>query len=108
MKNIAKTVIAFLVMGLVLFIGTIAVIYGIKEQKEKARFSKDISWKNEKQSEMVCKNEKIIRKFITDTSYARGVRAYSLHIALDNKNELEVSLEQFEKAKEGNECRTIF
>ena len=108
MKNKAKTIIAFLIMGLVLFIGIIAVIYGIKEQKEKAKFSKDISWKNEKQSEMVCKNEKIIRKFITDSPYARGARAYSLHVVLDNNNELEVSLEQFEKAKEGNECRTIF
>ena len=64
MKNTAKTVIAFLIMGLVLFIGIIAVIYGIKEQKKKARFSKDISWKNEKQSEMVCKNEKIVQKKI--------------------------------------------
>lgn len=108
MKNKAKTIIAFLIMGLALFIGIIAVIYGIKEQKEKAKFSKDISWKNEKQSEMVCKNEKIIRKFITDSPYARGARAYSLHVVLDNNNELEVSLEQFEKATEGNECRTIF
>lgn len=64
MKNIAKTIIAFLIMGLVLFIGIIAVIFGIKEQKEKARFSKDISWKNEKQSEAVCKNEKIVQKNI--------------------------------------------
>ena len=108
MKNIAKTIIAFLIMDLALFIGIIAVIYGIKEQKEKSKFSKDISWKNEKQSEMVCKNEKIIRKFITDSPYARGARAYSLYIVLENGNELEVSLEQFEKAKEGNECRTIF
>ena len=60
MKNIAKTIFAFFLIGFALFIGIIAVIYGIKEQKEKARFSKDISWKNEKQSEMVCKNEKIL------------------------------------------------
>lgn len=108
MKNTAKTVIAFLIMGLVLFIGIIAVIYGIKEQKKKARFSKDISWKNEKQSEMVCKNEKIVQKKIKYSPYSRGARAYSLYIALDNGKELEVSLEQFEKAKESNECRTIF
>lgn len=37
MKNKAKTIIAFLIMGLALFIGIIAVIYGIKEQKEKAK-----------------------------------------------------------------------
>ena len=108
MKNITKTIIAFLVMGLALFIGIIAVIYGIKEQKEKAKFSKDISWKNEKQSEMVCKKEKIVRKIIRYSTYSRGARAYSLYIALDNGNELEVNLEQFEKATEGNECRTIF
>ena len=33
MKNIAKTIIAFLIMGLALFIGTIAVIFGIKKWK---------------------------------------------------------------------------
>lgn len=108
MKNIAKTIIAFIITDLALFIGIIAVIYGIKEQKEKARFSKDISWKNRKQSEMVCKKEKIVRKFITDSPWSRGARAYSLHVAHNNGNELEISLEQFEKAKEGNECRTIF
>ena len=108
MKNIAKTIIAFLIMGLALFIGIIAVIYGIKEQKEKARFSKNVSWKNEKQSEMVCKNEKIVQKVIRYSPYSRGARTYSLFVVLDNGNELEVSLEQFEKAKEGNECRTIF
>ena len=97
MKNIAKTIIAFLIMGLALFIGIIGVIFGIKEQKEKARFSKDISWKNEKQSEAVCKKEKIVQKNIKYSPYSRGARAYSLYIALDNGNELEVSLEQFEK-----------
>lgn len=108
MKNIAKTIFAFFLIGFALFIGIIAVIYGIKEQKEKARFSKNISWKNEKQSEMVCKNQKIVQKFITDSPYARGARAYSLYIVLENGDQLEVNLEQFEKAKEGNECRTIF
>lgn len=108
MKNIAKTILVFFLMVLAIFIGIMAVIYGIKEQKEKARFSKNVSWKNKKQSEMVCKNEKIVQKFITDSPYSRGARAYSLYIVLDNGNELEVSLEQFEKAKEGNECRTIF
>lgn len=108
MKNKAKTIIAFLIMGLVLFIGIIAVIFGIKEQKEKAKFSKDISWKNEKQSEAVCKSEKIVQKVIRYSPYSRGKTTYSLFIALENGDELEVSLEQFEKAKEGNECRTIF
>ena len=48
MKNKVKTIIAFLIMGLALFIGVIAVIYGIKEQKEKAKFSKNMTNKNEK------------------------------------------------------------
>ena len=108
MKNIAKTIFAVFLIGFALFIGIIAVIYGIKEQKEKTRFSKDISWKNEKQSEMVCKNEKIVQKVIRYSPYSCGARTYSLFVVLDNGNELEVSLEQFEKAKEWNECRTIF
>lgn len=108
MKNKAKTIIAFLIMGLALFIGTIAVIYGIKEQKEKTKFSKKIYWKNEKQSEAVCKNEKIVQKVIRYSPYSRGKTTYSLFIALENGNELEVSLEQFQKAIEGNQCKTIF
>lgn len=108
MKNKVKTIIAFLIMGLTLFIGIMAVIYGIKEQKEKAKFSKNMTNKNEKTAEAVCRNEKIVKKIIAYSPYSRGKTTYSLFIALDNGKELEISLEQFEKAKEGNECGTIF
>lgn len=108
MKNKVKTIIAFLIMGLALFIGTIAVIYGIKEQKEKAKFSKDMTNKNERTAEAVCRNEKIVKKIIAYSPYSRGKTTYSLFIALDDGKELEVNLEQFQKATEGNQCKTIF
>ena len=108
MKNIAKTIFAFFLIGFALFIGIIAFIYGIKEQVEKEKFSEDMRYKSEKTAEAVCKNEKIVQKVIRYSPYSRGKTTYSLFIVLDNGKELEVNLEQFKKAKEGNECRTIF
>lgn len=108
MKNMVKNILAFFLIDLSLFIGIISVIYGIREQQEKEKFSRNISQKNKKQAEAICKNEKIVQKVIKDSPWSRGARAYSLFIVLDNGENFEVSFEQFEKAKEGKECKTIF
>lgn len=108
MKNIAKTLFALFLIAFGLFIGIISVIYGIREQQEKEKFSRNISWKNKRQAEAMCRNEKIVQKLIKESPWSYGSRGYSLFIVLDNGENLEVNLKQFEKAKEGNECRTIF
>ena len=57
---------------------------------------------------MVCKKEKIVQKVIRYSPYSRGARAYSLYIALDSENELEVSLEQLRKGTNAEQFFNCF
>lgn len=58
---------------------------------------------------MVCGNEKIAKKtLMEDVYYRTGFHYYKPVIILENGKVLEVNKEQFEKAVEGNECRSIF
>lgn len=71
-----------------------------KKQKEK---------NEQQQAEKVCKNEKIVKKTLMEAIYYRtGFDYYKPVIILENGKVLEVNKEQFDKAVEGNECRTIF
>lgn len=108
MKNIKKFFV-LTIATLALFAGIFAIHSNFKKRKQKEKMSTEISNKNEQQAEMVCKNEKIIKKTLMEAVYYRtGFHYYKPVIILENNKVLEVNKEQFEKAVEGNECKTVF
>lgn len=68
MKNIGKKFFALTMVILLIFIGIFAIFSNFKENEQEEKMSTQISNKNEQQAQMVCKNEKIIKKNI-DGSY---------------------------------------
>lgn len=56
-------------------------------------------------AKIVCNKEKIVRKIFEQNV---GHQGYNLYIELKNGKFLSVDANQFQKATEGNECRTIF
>lgn len=109
MKNIGKKFFALTMVILSIFIGIFAIFSNFKEKEQEEKMSTQISNKNEQQAQMVCGNEKIVKKTLMEVVYYRtGFHYYKPIIILENGKVLEVNKEQFEKAVEGNECRTIF
>ena len=101
MKNIGKKFFVSIIAASAIFVGIFAIYSDFKEKKQK---------KNKKQqAEEVCKNEKIVKKTLMEAIYYRtGFDYYKPVIILENGKVLEVNKEQFDKAVEGNECRSIF
>ena len=56
-------------------------------------------------AKIICNKEKIVRKIFEQNA---GHQGYILYIELENGKFLSVDANQFQKATEGNECRTIF
>lgn len=109
MKNIGRRFFVLTIVVLSIFIGIYAFVSDFKEKKQKEKMSIEISNKNKQQAEKVCKNEKIVKKTLLEAVYYRtGFHYYKPVIILENNKVLEVNKEQFEKAVEGNECRTVF
>lgn len=102
MKNIGKKIFVLIIAASAIFVGIFAIYSDFKEKKQKE--------KNKKQyAEEVCKNEKIVKKTLMEAIYYRtGFDYYKPVIILENGKVLEVNKEQFDKAVEGNECRSIF
>jgi hypothetical protein len=106
MKNnfFIKIFLCFLII-VVSFIGfkTISIIS--KHSEQMSINSGLIGGTDYEEAKDICNKEKIVRK-ITE----RNVRSlgYKLYIQLENGKILLVDGEQFQKASEGNECRTIF
>ena len=96
MKNIGKKIFVLIIAASAIFIGIFAIYSDFKEKKQKE--------KNEQQQA-----EKIVKKTLMEAIYYRtGFDYYKPVIILENGKVLEVNKEQFDKAVEGNECRSIF
>ena len=97
MKNIGKKFFVLIIAASAIFVGIFAIYSDFKEKNKK------------QQAEEVCKNEKIVKKTLMEAIYYRtGFDYYKPVIILENGKVLEVNKEQFDKAVEGNECRTVF
>lgn len=104
-----KKIFVLIIAASAIFVGIFAIFSDFKEKEQEEKMSIQISNKNEQQAQMVCKNEKIIKKTLMEAIYYRtGFNYYQPVIILENGKILEVNKEQFEKAVEGNECRTVF
>ena len=104
-----KKIFVLIIAASAIFVGIFAIFSDFKEKEQKEKMSTKISDKNEQQAEMVCKNEKIIKKPLMEAVYYRtGFHYYKPVIILENNKVLEVNKEQFEKVVEGNECKTVF
>lgn len=104
-----EKIFVLIIAASAIFVGIFAIFSDFKEKEQKEKMSTKISDKNEQQAEMVCKNEKIIKKTLLEAVYYRtGFHYYKPVIILENGKILEVNKEQFEKATVGNECRSIF
>jgi hypothetical protein len=102
MKNIGKKIFVLIIAASAIFVGIFAIYSDFKEKKQKEKNKKQ-------QAEEVCKNEKIVKKTLMEAIYYRtGFDYYKPVIILENGKVLEVNKEQFDKAVEGNECRSIF
>ena len=106
MKNnfFIKIFLCFLII-VVSFIGFKMISIISKHSEQMSINSGLVGGINYEEAKDICNKEKIVRK-ITE----RNVRSlgYKLYIQLENGKILLVDGEQFQKASEGNECRTIF
>lgn len=99
-----KSFLGFL-MIIVSFIGFKA-ISSIFKRSEKINISYGlIGGHNYEETKVICDKEKIVRKIFEPNV---GHQGYKLYIELENRKILSVDAKQFQKASEGNECRTIF
>ena len=106
MKNnfFIKFFLCFLIM-VVSFIGFKA-ITSIFKHSEKISISHGLVGEHDyEKAKIICNKEKIVRKIFEQNA---GHRGYILYIELENGKFLSVDANQFQKASEGNECRTIF
>lgn len=109
MKNnknnfLIKSFLGFLII-IVSFIGfkTISIIS--KHLEQRSVNSGLIGGANYEEAKGICNKEKIVRKTVERNM---GHLSYKLYVQLENGKILLVDGEQFQKAMEGNECRTIF
>lgn len=106
MKNnfFIKSFLGFLII-VVSFIGFKA-ITSIFKRSEKISVSYGlIGGHSYEKAKIICNKEKIVRKFFEQNV---GHQGYNLYIELENGKILSVDAKQFQKATEGNECRTVF
>ena len=106
MKNnfFIKSFSGFLIIA-VSFIGFKA-ITGIFKRSEKISVSHGLVGGHDyEKAKIICNKEKIVRKIFEENV---GHQGYKLYIELKNGKILSVDAKQFQKATEGNECRTIF
>ena len=106
MKNnfFIKSFLGFLII-VVSFIG-FKTITSIFKHSEKISISHGlIGGANYEEAKNICNKEKIVRKIIERNVGSLG---YKLYVQLENGKILLVDGEQFQRASEGNECRTIF
>lgn len=103
-KTLIKCFLLFLII-IVSIAGfkTILIIFNNSEQRSVN--SGLIGGVNYEEAKDICNKEKIVRK---TTERNMGHLGYKLYIELENGKILLVDGEQFQKAMEGNECRTIF
>lgn len=99
-----KSFLVFLIIA-VSFIGFKA-ISSIFKRSEKINISYGlIGGHNYEETKVICDKEKIVRKIFEPNV---GHQGYNLYVELENGKILSVDAKQFQKAMEGNECRTIF
>lgn len=106
MKNnfFYKIFLGFLII-VVIFIGFKA-ISSISKRSEKISVNHGlIGGHNYEKAKIICNKEKVVRKFFEQNV---GHQGYNLYIELENGKILSVDANQFQKAAEGNECKTIF
>lgn len=106
MKNnfFIKSFLGFLII-IVSFIGFKA-ITSIFKRSEKMSVSHGlVGGYDYEKAKIICNKEKIVRKIFEENV---GHQGYKLYIELENRKILSVDAKQFQKATEGNECRTIF
>lgn len=106
MKNnfFIKSFLGFLII-VVSFIG-FKVITSIFKRSEKISVSYGlVGGYDYEKAKIICNKEKIVRKIFEENV---GHQGYKLYIELENRKILSVDAKQFQKATEGNECRTIF
>ena len=105
MKNnfFIKSFLGFLII-MVSFIGFKAISSIFKNSERISVNHGLVGGVNYEKAKIVCDKEKIVRKILEQNIG----RSYILYIELENGKFLSVDAKQFQKATEGNECRTIF
>lgn len=106
MKNnfFIKSFLGFLII-IVSFIGFKAITSIFKLSEKISVSHGSVGGRNYEKAKIICDKEKIVRKIFEENV---GHQGYKLRIELENGKFLSVDAKQFQKATEGNECRTIF
>lgn len=106
MKNnfLIKIFLGFLII-IVSFAGFKTIFIISKHSEQRSINSGLIGGVNYEEAKDICGKEKIVGKTIERNM---GHLSYKLYIELENGKILLVDDKQFQKATEGNECRTIF
>ena len=106
MKNnfFIKSFSGFLIIA-VSFIGFKAISSIFKRSEQISISHGLVGGHDYEKSKIICNKEKVVRKFFEQNV---GHQGYNLYIELENGKILSADAKQFQKASEGNECRTIF
>lgn len=103
-KFLIKIFLSFLII-VVSFAG-FKIIFIISKHSEQISVNSGlIGGVNYEEAKDICNKERIVRKTIERNV---GHLGYKLYVQLENGKIFLVDGEQFQKAVEGNECRTIF